>query len=124
MLSRKKQAGVTGMGWLVILGLIAFFALLTLKIAPVYMEHYSIKSVITSLKDEQFISKKSKKDIQKMILTRIKINGVYDMDPNSITVKKNGGTTNVDVTYSVQKNIVGNVDVLISFSDQVDLVSN
>ncbi len=124
MLSRKKQAGVTAMGWLVILGLIAFFALLTLKMAPVYMEHYSIKSVITSLKDEQFISKKSKKDIRSMVLTRVRINGVYDMDPNSITIKKNGGTINVDVTYSVQKNIVGNVDVLISFSDQVDLVSN
>ncbi|MCP3665944.1 MAG: DUF4845 domain-containing protein [Gammaproteobacteria bacterium] len=124
MLSKKNQAGVTAMGWLVILGLIAFFALLTLKIVPVYLEHYSIKSVVTSLKDEQFISKKSKKDISTMILTRVRINGVYDMDPDSITIKKNGGTTNVDVTYSVQKNIIGNVDVLISFSDQVDLVPN
>lgn len=124
MMNRHRQRGMTGTGWLVVLALIGFFSMLTIKLAPVYMEHFSVKTVLESLKEEPLITTKSAGEVRKMIQRRLKVNGVYDMDKDAIKIKKEEGVLNVDITYQVQKHMAGNVDVLISFSDQIKLVSN
>jgi predicted Kef-type K+ transport protein len=55
----NRQRGVTAIGWLIILGLIAFFVLLTLRLAPVYIEAYKVSSQLKSLNREPNITKKS-----------------------------------------------------------------
>ena len=115
---------MTFTGWLVVLALIGFFALLGMKIAPIYMEHYSVKQVVASLKNEPQITKKSVRDVKKMIMHRLDINGVYDLKREHVIVKKRPGILDVTVAYVVQKKMVGNLDILVSFSDNVKLVSN
>ena len=39
-----KQRGMTGLGWLTVLALIGFFSLMILKLAPIYLDHYSVAS--------------------------------------------------------------------------------
>lgn len=120
----KKQQGMTFSGWLVVLMLIGFFALLGMKIGPIYLEHYSIKQVVESLKNEPLITQKSARDVKKMIMRRLDINGVYDLKRENVIVKKSPGVLDVTVAYTVQKNMVGNIDILVSFSDNARLVSN
>ena len=124
MNNRNRQQGMTGLGWLTVIALIGFFSLLIIKLAPIYMEHYSVRTVLESLKEEPLITKKSKAEIRTMINRRLKVNGVYDMQKEAISIKKDGGVTTVDITYQVQKNMAGNIDVLVSFSDQIELVAN
>ena len=123
-MNRHRQGGMTGTGWLVVLALIGFFAMLIIKLAPVYMEHFSVKTVLESLKEEPMITQKSVGEVRKMIQRRLKVNGVYEMSNDAIKIKKEGGVTNVDITYQVTKHMAGNVDVLISFSDNIKLVAN
>ena len=115
---------MTFSGWLVVLALIGFFALLGMKIGPIYLEHYSVKQVVESLKNEPQITKKSVRDVKNMIMRRLDINGVYDLKRKNVKVKKTPGVLNVTVAYTVQKKMVGNIDVLVSFSDNAKLVSN
>ena len=124
MNNRNRQQGMTGLGWLTVIALIGFFSLLIIKLAPIYMEHYSVRTVLESLKEEPLITKKSKAEIRTMINRRLKVNGVYDMQKEAISIKKDGGVTTVDITYQVQKNMAGNIDVLVSFSNQIELVAN
>ncbi|OOZ37375.1 DUF4845 domain-containing protein [Solemya velesiana gill symbiont] len=124
MKSLRKQKGMTGLGWLTILGLIGFFSLLTIKIGPIYLQHYTVKSVLMSLKEEPLITKKTPSQIKGMIFKRLKVNGVYDMDKKAVTLQKSPGIVLVDITYTVQKNMAGNLDILVNFSEQVELVSN
>lgn len=115
---------MTFSGWLVVLALIGFFALLGMKIGPIYLEHYSIKQVVESLKDEPLITQKSASKVKSMIMRRLDINGVYDLKRENVTVKKSPGILDVTVAYTVQKKMAGNIDILVSFSDNVKLVSN
>jgi len=124
MMTRHRQKGMTGTGWLVVLALIGFFAMLVLKIGPIYMTHYSVKTVLASLEEEPLITKKTAIEIKKMVQKRLKVNGVYDMDSKAIKVRKSGGVMTVDITYQEQESMVGHLDILVSFSDQVELVSN
>lgn len=122
--TRYRQQGMTGLGWLVVLALIGFFSLLIIKMAPIYMEHYSIKTVLASLEKEPLITKKSPAEVRKLINRRLKVNGVYDFNRDNIKITKSSGIMNVDVSYEVRKHMAGNVDVLVSFAEKVELVSN
>ncbi|MET0092393.1 MAG: DUF4845 domain-containing protein [Sedimenticola sp.] len=124
MKSLKKQSGMTGLGWLTVIALVLFFSLLTIKIAPIYMEHYTVKSVVMSLKEEPLITKKTSGEIKKLIFKRLKVNGVYDMDKKAVSIKKTPGLIKVSVAYTVQEKLVGNMELLVTFADEVELVSN
>lgn len=121
---RRKQSGMTGTGWLVVLLIIGFFMMLVIKLAPVYMENYSVKTVLESLKEEPGITQKSAGEVREMIQRRLKVNGVYDMARDAIKIKKDGGVMNVEINYQVIKPMAGNVEVLITFSDSIRLVTN
>lgn len=120
----SKQKGMTLTGWMTVVALILFFALLGMKIIPIYLENLTVKDVIESLKDEPLITKKSSVQVRDMVMKRLDINGVYDLKKEHVTVKKSPGVMKVDVTYTVQKKLAGNMDILISFSEKVELVSN
>ena len=124
MMTLHRQRGVTAIGWLVILILIAFFSLLTIKLAPIYMENFTVKTVLASLKEEPLITRKSKGEILKMVRRRLKVNGIYDMHKDSLKISKEGGVTRVEITYDVRRNMAGNLDIIVSFSDSVELISN
>jgi hypothetical protein len=122
--SLKKQEGMTFAGWLIVLVLIGFFALLGMKLVPIYLEHYTVKTVIESLRNEPLITKQSANEVRQMIMRRLDINGVYDLKKEHVAVKKSPGILHVNIAYQVQRKMVGNIDVLISFSDEIELVSN
>jgi hypothetical protein len=120
----KRQRGMTGLGWLTVLFLIGFFALLTFKLAPIYLEHHSVKSVLNSLKDEPLITQRSKGEVLKIIMKRLNINSIRDLKRDQVHIDKSGGVLTVSIAYSVRKNMLGNVDVIVSFDDSVEMVSN
>ena len=120
----NKQFGMTGMGWLTILFLIGFFALLTFKLAPIYLENYSVKGILKSFKEEPLITKKSKADIRKMFMARLITNGIRDIKKDKIKIEKKPGILKIGIAYFVQKPMVGNIDVIVTFSHEIELVSN
>ncbi len=120
----NKQQGMTGMGWLTVLFLIGFFALLTFKFAPIYLEHFSVKGVLESFKEEPLITQKSKRDISRMIMARLNTNGVRDIKRDAILINKKPGTLKIGIKYFVRKPMVGNVEIIVSFDDEIELVSN
>lgn len=120
----NRQHGMTGMGWLTILFLIGFFALLTFKLAPIYLENYSVKSILHSFKEEPLITQKSKADVRRMFMSRLITNGIRDIKKDKIKVDKKPGILKIGIAYFVRKPMVGNIDVIVTFDHEIELVSN
>lgn len=120
----KKQKGMTLTGWMTVIALILFFAMLGMKIGPIYLENLTVKDVVESLKDEPLITKRSSSQVKSMIMKRLNINSVYDLKSDNVTVKKSPGIMKVSIDYQVQKKLVGNMDILVTFSDEIELISN
>ena len=118
---KRKQTGISFISLLMLIAVFGFFVMVGLKIIPSYVEHYSIKKVLLSLEDEIMIAKKSPAEIRKLIAKRFKINSVYDFDPKNIQFSKKQQGLEVRIAYEVREKIAGNVDVVISFDDQVVL---
>ncbi len=119
-MNRKRQSGMTLIGLIFVLGLIAFFALLTLKILPIYLEHFKVISSLESLKKTSDLAQQSPHEIRSRLIKRLDINMVESVRPEHIRVIKQGGIARVEVAYAVEKPIVGNLSVVVYFNDKIE----
>ena len=121
---QKNQKGLTFISWLIILAVGGFFVMLGLKLTPIYLENQGVKSVVKSLNNDPLIRKTDTRGVRKIIKNRMKINSIYDFPKDAIKIKKSKTRLNVDITYNKEEKIVGNVYVLVKFSEKlsVDIV--
>ncbi len=118
------QKGMTAIGWLLVLGLIAFFTLITLRLVPAYMEFAKVASVLESLQKESGITRKTRGEIIALISKRFDVNDVYQVDPKLVKIVKDKGVLKVSINYERREHLVGNVDVVTTFDKQVEVVAN
>jgi hypothetical protein len=117
MRSLKRQNGMTAIGWLIVLALIGFFVLLTLRMLPSYLEYYKIVSTLDSLEKEPGLDKPAA--IRRLIDRRFNISYVDVIQPNDVMIKPVGPNFRVIADYESRKHIFANVDVVMSFYKEV-----
>ena len=122
--NHNAQRGMTGFGWLAVLALIAFFTLLTLRLAPVYLDYYKVVSSLKSLKQEPNITKKNPAEIMDLLSRRFDVNSIDNVTRKDIHIKESGGVLTVGIKYQVRVPIMGNVDALVSFNRSIHVVSH
>ena len=121
MKSIHQQRGMTPIGWVLVFLLIAFFALITLKLFPIYLKSFSVGSVISDLKNEPGIGAMTSREITSIIVKRLDVNMVTDVDADDIYVEKVGDTMTISADYEVRKSMLGNVDIVVSFNKSVEV---
>ena len=121
MKSIHRQRGMTPIGWIFVFLLIAFFTLIALKLVPIYLDSFTIGSVISDLKKEPGISAKTPREVVTIIEKRLDINMVEGITADDILVEKRGDTMTISADYEVRKNMLGNVDVVVSFNKTVEV---
>jgi Domain of unknown function (DUF4845) len=120
MQSLKRQNGMTAVGWLIVLALIGFFVLLTLRMLPSYLEYYKVASSLDSLEKETLDSPVA---IRKLLERRFDISYVESITPKDVIIKPVGPNFRVIADYESRKHIFANVDVLMSFYKEVTVRS-
>lgn len=124
MKTRHHQKGMTAIGWLLVLGLIAFFTLITLRLVPLYLEYGKVASVIESLQNEPGVTNMSRTEIVTLVSRRFDVNDVRNVDPKIIKVSKDRGLLTVGINYERRQHLVGNVDVVATFDKTVEVVAH
>lgn len=121
----KRQRGMTAIGVIIVLGLIAFFTLLVLRLAPPYLENFNVASSLKSLQQETGIKDKTAAEIRSLLQRRFDINDVENVKRDHVTIEKNrkSGLLTVAVTYEVRVHILANIDAVIAFSDSIELAA-
>ncbi len=114
---RRQQQGLTMISIVLILGLIAFFTLLILKIAPIYMDHAKVVNALAAVEETTDIQTKSKREVLSSLKKRFNFNYVYHIEDDDISIIKEGNYLKVDIDYEVVKNLVGNLSVLVEFHE-------
>lgn len=117
------QRGMTAIGWLLVLGLIAFFTLITLRLVPLYLEYSKVVSVLESLTNEPGIGLKSRREIINLVGKRFNINDVRGVSPKLVTVSKEKGLTRIGIEYERREHLMANIDVVASFDKAVEVPS-
>ena len=125
MPNMKKQRGLTLISWLFVMAILGFFVLLTLRLVPIYTNHFSVKDVLMSLESERDLYSFNQQQVLTILKRKFNINRVIGFKDEhfSITLKDNGNKV-LRIAYEDRRNIMGNVDVIVKFDDSIIVTQN
>lgn len=113
-----KQRGLTFISLVLLLGLIAFFTLLVLKIAPIYFNHSKVVNALEGVENSTDIASMSRAEIISSLQKRFNMNYVdYVSLDDDVKVRAQPGYVKVDIDYERVEPIIGNLSVLVQFHE-------
>lgn len=119
--SLQRQTGLTLISTILLLGLIAFFTLLILKIAPIYIDHSKVVNSLAGLKQTVDIQTKNKNAVWNALDKRFNLNYVYNVTKDDVKITKQGNYLKVEIDYEVVEKIAGNLSVLVEFNEVIEV---
>jgi hypothetical protein len=116
-----RQQGMTIIAVLLIFIIIAFIALLAMRIVPIYLDYFNIKSTLESIKKEPGVEQWSAYDIQTGIQRRFDIGYVDIIKAKDIKIRRQGNDRILQLIYEDRRPLIGNLDIIAKFNDTVVL---
>ncbi|MGV8931025.1 MAG: DUF4845 domain-containing protein [Luteimonas sp.] len=113
---KQSQRGMTLLSFVIVLGVVGFFAYLVMKLFPMYSEYYSVKQALKGLQSEAGIANQDPGKIKDLFFRRLYISYAENVKPENVSLQrdKSGGWA-MEVNYEVRKPLVGNLDVVGKF---------
>ena len=121
---KNKQAGITLIGFLVVLAVVAFFGYMAMKLVPAYTEYMGVAKAMTQVSTEG-VEGKSLDEIRRNLLFKMDFQYVDDatIEPQDITIDRSNGNQ-LHVAYDKQIPFIYNIDFLVHFEKSVPLQGN
>lgn len=102
-MNRHSQKGLTTIGWILIIAIFGSIVLTGLKILPMYLDYFNVKSVVDSVANDPTIDAKSKQDLWEAINKRLYINSVRYIKREDVSFERKEGVTKITIDYTVEK---------------------
>lgn len=116
-----RQKGLTGVTQLFLLLLVALFIYLLVLIAPHYYENFMMSVSLKSFKKNYEQGEVLKHEIHRRIFDQFDIDGISVVTKENIKVRPNDRDFTVMVQYTVEKKVVGNIDIHMKFRNYIEL---
>ena len=115
---------MTTIGVILVLVVIAFFATIVIKLSPVYIEHYKVDSVLNTLKSEPMLMNATDASIRSGLAKRFDVNDVEHVSADDVVIDRTKGkVSGLSVDYEVRVPLIGNVDAVAKFSEEVKVTN-
>ncbi len=111
-----RQTGLTLISWIIVIAFLGFQGILAMNVIPVYINDASVRSIVENLKSDAELRGANSRKIREVIMKRLKINNLYNIKKDNITIKKGRNGYSVNITYEPRGTLVGNLDYIITFS--------
>jgi hypothetical protein len=108
---------MTLLSFVIVLGLVGFFAYIGMKLFPMYSEYYAVKQAIRGLQAEPGIANQDPGRIKNLFFRRLDISYSDNVKPDDVKLERsqNGPGWEMTVNYEVRKALVANLDVVGRF---------
>lgn len=124
-MNKHKQKGMTALGWLIVLALIGLFALVAIRVTPMYLESFNVAGALESLKNEPLVTQKSIAEINSLLQRRFDVNDIKSVNRKTdVKVEKQDGILRVTIAYESRTHLLGNLDVVGVFNKQVEIIGH
>ena len=122
MTMRQKQKGMTMWGVATVFALIVFFALLTLKLLPPYLENIRVKTVLNNLAAESSAATLTPEDMAVSLERRFDIEDISRVDPHKdVKLEIKGNKKIIRAVYEVRVPLAYNISAVLDFDDHVEV---
>jgi competence protein ComGC len=120
----KNQRGMTLIGWVIVLAIIAFFATLAMRLVPMYQEYYGVLQIMNDMKIELQNNNLSKNEVETLLERRFDIGYIHSVDKEDIEIlrgKNSAYITKVVIDYEVRKPFIAQIDLIGHFKKEIDV---
>lgn len=125
MLNHRNQKGMTLVSLVILLAVIGFLALIVLRMFPIYSNYYKIQGVLHSLEEERELYNLNRQQILRIIDRKLQINMVSGFKHEYFTITlKDNGNKEMTIEYDDRRDMMANVDVVVSFKDTIVVTRN
>ncbi len=115
-----RQRGLGLIGYLGAIALVMVAATLLVKIVPIYLEHWTVRSVLEGLAEAP-PPVEDAADLRRILQRRLAINDVRRIGPEQIEVRADGDGWRVRIHYQAEAPLTGNLGLVARFDDQIRL---
>jgi hypothetical protein len=112
----KQQKGMTFWSLLVVIAAAVLLVLVGMKVAPAYIEFWSVKKIISAMAKDPATENMSVKEIRESFDRRATIDYVTVIHGSDLDISKNGNQVVVEANYSVKTPIFFNLSACMDFS--------
>ncbi|MDS4068511.1 MAG: DUF4845 domain-containing protein [Candidatus Competibacter sp.] len=116
---------MTVIGMLLLIVVIAFAALIGMKVVPMYVQYFSIKSTIENIRKEPLLAQMTPSDIQNQIQKRFDIGYVDNIKARDLKIRneRNGGRV-LDLIYQDERSLFYGLYVVLKVNESIPLNAN
>ncbi|MCP1626925.1 DUF4845 domain-containing protein [Pseudomonas nitroreducens] len=115
----RSQKGMSLLGWLAVLAVVAFFASAAFKIFPHYMDYYAIEKAITSVETDKAAEVRSVPEFYAYVSKALTINGIRDLKlEDALDVKLENNEFRAHLKYERREPLVQNIDLVVKFDKE------
>jgi hypothetical protein len=119
-MNRRNQQGATMWGYMAIIGMVGFIAMLAFKVVPIYFDHRLIRSAVQDIVDSREFTNMSNKSIISTVQTRLTLNNIRNVDVKSFKSKSDrSGDKFILIQYEKKVSIMSNLSALVEFNEEI-----
>ncbi|HAZ7571737.1 DUF4845 domain-containing protein [Legionella sp. PATHC032] len=125
----RKQQGMTLIGMLFTAVVVVMAGIFVMRIAPVYIQHYSILHSVKSLNSTSASSLSGDPltdvaTLRESVTKRLDINGIDDLKPGELVITPSGPNKfKIKLKYRVIKPLIYNMSILFNFEDNFEVIA-
>lgn len=111
----RKQRGITLMGTIITLSILAFVGIMAAKLMPAYLEYLSVKKIFKTMA-QAGDTKGTVRDIRRTFDKLNAIEDVKNVKSDDLEITKQGQDAIVSAAWSVRVPMVANVNACLDFA--------
>lgn len=120
----RKQQGITLMSFVMVLIVVGFFALLVMKLFPMYSEYNNLRGVMDAFAAQPGAAKMTQAQVVADLQRRFNIAYVSSVKKEDIHIIREGSRVQLNIKYEVRTNMMGNLDAVGVFDKTVTLAGS
>ncbi|WP_236233113.1 DUF4845 domain-containing protein [Pseudomonas tohonis] len=114
-----SQRGLSILGWLVVLAIVAFLGGTALKIMPHYLDYYAIEKMISGVESERAQGISTPTDFVSYLSKGMQVNNINNIDlDKALQVKLESDSFHVTLKYEKREPLIGNLDLVVHFDKE------
>ena len=116
--ANERQRGMSIIGMLLLLVVIGVVALIAMQVIPMYVQYYSIKSTIETVRKES-VGDMSKEEIQRAIQKRFDIGYVTNVQAKDLNIRNDRQGKVLDLVYQDERKLIEGLYVVLKVKEAI-----
>lgn len=115
---QHRQRGLGLWGWIFVLGVIGFTAMVTLKLVPIYLAEMSIARVVKSTAQDPGNATAPIQTLRNNMKTRWDVEGITTLDVKDVKLEKYGAGRALTYDYEARVELFYNISLVAHFQNK------